>query len=97
MFVRLFFANFDEIIRIPWFVVTTTKDMEDSDKFQLKMTLKRKSAELFSSFESTGELFEKIVVKVGSLPHRKFTKELSVCREQEQVSLSSLLWEIEYD
>lgn len=77
--------------RIPWFVVNTKTDMERRDKTVLNRTLKSRYSKMYLANESKWELFDKIRERVELLPHRKYAKELCVCREQERESLLSLL------
>ncbi len=82
--------------RIPWFVINSETSLDRRDKGNLTKTLKPYSGSLYSIQESKLklELFDGIHEKTYFLPHRRFAKELGICREQERDSLLNLLWKL---
>lgn len=82
--------------RLPYYVVNTNKALGKADSKLLKISLGSKN-KCYSLKEPINELFECIYDEVINLPHRKYEKEIAICREQERESLLSLLWKIRQD
>lgn len=82
--------------RLPYYVINTNKTLGKTDSQLLKILLGSKN-KYYSLKEPVSELFECIYDEVTNLPHRKYEKQIAICREQERESLLSLLWKLSLD